>query len=291
MQVTASNQMFGKLLSRFRNQTTAAVTASSSQATASILDQYVREAPSAQLALDLFKGEWWSAFPEAVGQLQAGQVPLFADGRITWGDQALGGFSGKSVLELGPLEGGHSYMIEQAGAASIVSIESNARAYMKCLIAKEVVGLQRTHFKYGDFDPYLRDTTDRFDVLVASGVLYHMRNPVELIANIARVADKLLLWTHYFDSGKLAAIPHMAHRMKGSTASDHKGFTHTLNRYEYGDFLNTTRFAGGSEHYSNWLSRDDLLGALKYFGFQTITFGEEDAANPNGPCLLLAASR
>ena len=288
--------MLEKLFSRIRTKAAPVASAlvvapSGSQATASILDQYVREAPSDQLALDLFKGEWWSILPDSTKPVQAGHVPLFADGRITWGDQALGGFAGKSVLELGPLEGGHTYMIERAGAASVVSIESNARAYMKCLIAKEIVGLQRSRFLYGDFDPYLRNTTHCFDMVVASGVLYHMRNPVELIANMARVADKLLLWTHYFDAEKLAAIPHMAHRMKGNTASNYQGFPHILNRYEYGDFLDTTRFAGGSEHYSNWLSRDDLLGALKFFGFQTITLGEEDATNPNGPCLLLVASR
>lgn len=283
--------MLEKLLSRFRNQTTTVPLTSVNQAATSILDQYVREAPSAQLALDLFKGEWWSIFPDAVGSLQAGHVPLFADSRIRWGDQVLGGFAGKSVLELGPLEGGHAYMIEQAGAASIVSIESNARAYMKCLIAKEVVGLKRTRFLFGDFESYLRDAAVHFDVVVASGVLYHLRNPVELIANLARVTDKLLLWTHYFSADRLAAIPHMAQRMKGSKTATQDGFTHTLHRYEYGDFLDTTRFAGGSENFSNWLSRDDLHGALRFFGFHNIVFGEEDQQNPNGPCILLTATK
>jgi SAM-dependent methyltransferase len=286
--------MLGKLLSRFFEPTpqhSASQPSTNSTATSSILDQYVREAPRPQLAVDLFKGEWWSVLPTSIGPLQAGHVPLFADGRITWGNEVLGGFAGKSVLELGPLEGGHTYMIEQAGASSIVSVESNARAYMKCLIVKEIVGLQRARFLYGDFDPYLRDTKDHFDILVASGVLYHMRNPVELIANMARVANKLLLWTHYFDAEKLSAIPHMAHRMKGSLDATHEGFGHTLHRYEYGDFLDTTRFAGGSEHYSNWLSRLDLEKALRFFGFKDIVFGEEDANNPNGPCVLLAATK
>jgi SAM-dependent methyltransferase len=289
--------MFNKILTRLQKHSialaspTSALVTTASHATAAILDQYVRQAPSHQLALDLFKGEWWSALPDKFGPLQAGAVPLFSDGRITWGDQVIGGFAGKSVLELGPLEGGHSYMIEAAGATSITGIESNARAYMKCLIAKEIVGLQRTRFLYGDFEAYLRETDTRSDVVVASGVLYHLQNPVELIANMARVTDKVLLWTHYYEADKLAAIPHMAPRMKNASPNSHNGFKHTWHRYEYGDFLDTTRFAGGSAHFSNWLSRDDLLAAFKFFGFQNIILGEEDQSNPNGPCILLVASK
>lgn len=264
---------------------------SPASAGAAILDQYVREAPGPQLALDLFKGEWWSSLPEPWNVLQAGQLPLFADSRITWGIQAMGGVAGKSVLELGPLEGGHTYMLEKAGARSVVAVESNARAYMKCLILKELLGLQRARFLFGDFEAFLRQSNERFDAVVASGVLYHLRNPVELIANLARTTDRVLLWTHYYVAERVAAIPHMAPRMKGQTKSTHGGFEHTLHRYEYGDFLDTNRFAGGSEHYSNWLGREDLLGALRHFGFGRIVLGEEEVANPNGPCILLAAMR
>ncbi len=289
--------MFKKILSRLQAHALPGAsqgnTASTpiGHATAAILDQYVRQAPSHQLALDLFKGEWWSALPDRFGPMQAGTVPLFSDGRITWGDQVIGGFAGKSVLELGPLEGGHSYMIEAAGATSVTGIESNARAYMKCLIAKEIVALKRTQFLYGDFEAYLRETNTKFDVIVASGVLYHLQNPVELIANMARVTNHVLLWTHYFDAARLAAIPHMAPRMKSQSTNSHNGFSHTWHRYEYGDFLDTTRFAGGSAHFSNWLSREDLLAAFKFFGFQNIVLGEEDQRNPNGPCILLVASK
>ena len=38
-----------------------------------------------------------------------------------------------------------------------------------------------------------------FDICFASGVLYHMRNPAELIALIARATDRVLLWTHYME--------------------------------------------------------------------------------------------
>lgn len=261
------------------------------QARAAILDQYIRRAPDPQNALDLFKGDWWSSFPAPLATLQAGQLALFADSRITWAIDALGGVAGRTILELGPLEGGHTYSLEQAGAQAIVAVEANTRAYLKCLIAKEVLGLRRAQFLLGDFEEYLRAGASRFDAVVACGVLYHVRQPVELIHNLARTTDRVFIWTHYYVRERIAKIAHMAHRFSGSHAAEHAGFGHTAYRYEYGDFLNTTRFAGGSEQYSHWLSRDDLLGALRHAGFTGIQVGEEDLAHTNGPCISLVARR
>ncbi|MEI2655533.1 MAG: class I SAM-dependent methyltransferase [Microthrixaceae bacterium] len=75
--------------------------------------------------IDVFAGEWTSTLP-AEADVQAGAVPLFADPRITWLIDHVGGVDGFRVLELGPLEGGHSAMLHQAGA-SVVAIESNTR--------------------------------------------------------------------------------------------------------------------------------------------------------------------
>jgi ubiquinone/menaquinone biosynthesis C-methylase UbiE len=156
---------------------------------------------------------------------------------------------------------------------------------------KEIVGLQRARFLLGDFEEYLRTTADRFDAAIASGVLYHVRQPVELIHNLARVTDRVFIWTQYYIAERLAAIPHMAHRFGASHAAEYAGFRHTLHRYDYGDFLDTTRFAGGSEQFSHWLSRDDLLGALRHAGFADIQIGEEDLKHTNGPCISLVARR
>ena len=99
-----------------------------------ILDAYAVTPPSAQNALDIFQGEWTSRFPASCG-LTAGEIPSFEDMRVLWAIQESGGVEGQSVLELGPLEGGHSFMLQEYGkAASITAIEANTRAYLKCLI-------------------------------------------------------------------------------------------------------------------------------------------------------------
>src|SRR4028119_854753 len=114
-----------------------------------ILDSCIKVKPSPQNALDIFKGEWASCLPGSLSVLQAGKGQLFEDSRILWSVEQVGGgtIKGKKIIELGPLEAGHTYMMETLGADSITAIESNTRAYLKCLIIKELLGLKRSHFR------------------------------------------------------------------------------------------------------------------------------------------------
>ena len=256
-----------------------------------ILDSYVRSAPSPQNALDIFQGEWASRFPAPLAEARAGQVSLFEDPRIDWADKVLGGMEGKAILELGPLEAGHSYMLERLGASSISAVEANTRAYLKCLVAKELLGLQRTRFLCGDFIEYLRVQPPRFDVAIASGVLYHMRQPIELLALLSGVADRLLLWTHHYEPAAVAKAEHLRRRFGEHVEAEVSGFKHTLHRYSYLEALDSHGFCGGSAEYSQWLSRADILGALEHFGYRRIEIAFDDAAHPNGPAFAVAAQR
>ncbi len=260
-------------------------------APASILDAYCTAFPTAQNALDIFANEWSSQLPAAWNDLQAGSIPLFEDVRIAWGLAELGGIDGQDVLELGPLEAGHSYMLEQAGAATVTAIEANTRAYLKCLIVKEILGLKRTRFLCGDFMEYLRHDPPRYDFVLASGVLYHLRQPVELIDLLARVTDRVLVWTHYYDEEIIRSTPHLAPKFPSSETIDYQGFRHTLYRQEYAEGLAIQGFCGGSASYSAWLNRADLLNAFRHFGFRELRVHMEQPDFTNGPCLLLAARK
>lgn len=256
-----------------------------------ILDQYVRSAPSPQHALDIFKGEWISKLPEPWAELQAGSDPLFEDPRIEWCAAQFGGFKNKSVLELGPFEAGHTYMLERFGATEIVSIEANTRAYLKCLIVKEVLGLKRVHFLCGDFVEYLRNHQTKFDVCIASGVLYHMHNPAELIALAAKASNDLFIWTHYYDHAVISRNPNLAHKFPDGKQVEYAGFQHTLYQQDYKAALDSNLFCGGSDSSSYWMSRDDILACLRYFGLNDIQINFENPDHPNGPSFALTAVR
>jgi hypothetical protein len=62
----------------------------------------VTSAPTAQTALDSVAVDWASHPPLDV---KAGAAELFDDPRMRWGFERLGGLDGRSVLELGPLQG------------------------------------------------------------------------------------------------------------------------------------------------------------------------------------------
>ena len=62
---------------------------------------------------------------------EPGTAQLFEDGRVTWAEEIFGRFAKWNILELGPLEGGHSYMFQNRGADKIISIEANNRAFLK----------------------------------------------------------------------------------------------------------------------------------------------------------------
>lgn len=125
--------MFTNLNIRFR---TSAHRLLSQHTTPGILNSYVQTLPSPQNAINIFKGEWASKLPAPFDKLDAGWAPIFEDPRIEWQTKEIGGFEDKSVLDLGPLEGGHAYMFEKRGAREIVSIEGNPRAFLKCLSRK-----------------------------------------------------------------------------------------------------------------------------------------------------------
>ncbi|MDP8974896.1 MAG: class I SAM-dependent methyltransferase [Actinomycetota bacterium] len=254
-----------------------------------VFENYVASAPSAQATVDIFRGEWASKLPPPYEDVRAGSVPLFADERIDWLFSQLGGVAGKSVLELGPLEGGHTFMLQQAGASSVLAIEGNTRSYLRCLIVKELLDL-RARFLCGDFVEWLRTADQAFDLCVASGVLYHIANPVELIDLVGKRSDHVFYWTHYFDAEVIGADHRLATAFGATLTAEHDGFVHTLHRRSYGASLDSG-FCGGNQRFSNWLERQDLLGALRHFGYSDIDVAFDAPDHPNGPSLALVARR
>jgi hypothetical protein len=254
---------------------------------------YVTQAPHPRNAVDIFRGEWSSRLPSFLEADTGGPAALFEDARIPWFAEIAGGVAGKSILELGPLEGGHTSMLEALGAESVLAIEANTRSFLRCLIVKELLGLRRSRFLCGDFLEYLRSSDETFDIGLASGVLYHMENPAELVDLLARrCRERLFVWTHYYDQERIDANPAVARAFVGASPTDYRGFRHTLHRQEYlapNDVV--PGFCGAGTRGSNWLPRADLLRCFEWFGFEIEGVNFDHADHPNGPALALVARR
>ncbi len=254
-----------------------------------ILDEYILTLPSSQNKLDIFKGEWSSILPEKYNLQTGGTAKLFEDDRILWAKKVLGHPYFSSVLELGPLEGGHSYMLNSK-TNKVISIEANTRAYLKCLIIKEIFKL-KVDFRLGDFNNYLKTCSDKFNVVYACGVLYHQLKPIELIKLIAAVTDKLFIWTHYFDAEIIKKREDISYKFSALKSMDFEGEKYYYSEYSYKTALEWNGFCGGPSETSIWLTKESLIKALNKYGFTKMQFNFVDENHPNGAALAICARK
>lgn len=251
------------------------------------LDDFVRNAQARQNAIDVFKGEWISEFPPEAG-VTAGNKPLFRDPRLVWMTEHMD-LKGMRVLELGPMEGAHSHFLLSHGAASVVGIEANTQSYLKCLVTKELLDLRNAHFLCADFVAYLDAHPDTYDCCLASGVLYHMSEPLKLLQQICAHAEVVYLWTHYYDPEIMQKNHAHVHRFGKEQPMEYKGFQAIGYHRSYGAQIWNPLHLGGEAPYSYWLSRADILAALRYFGRGQIEIGHETPDHPAGPAFSLVA--
>jgi hypothetical protein len=254
--------------------------------------KYCKTAPSNQAIVDIFQGSWVSAFPDEY-HITAGNIRHFdfqVEPRVMWGANTLqNGIKGLSVLELGPFEAYNTWQIEQLGAAPI-AIESNNINYLKCLIVKEITGM-KARFLYGDFIPYLEQCLTRFDIVWASGVLYHQVEPLKLLELISKVTDKVFIHTHYYEENVIKKNPGLSSVFfpKQDIVMKYKGYQVKLHYRSYGMDKSAPAFSGGAEEYSYWMEKMDIFEYLRNLGFDKVTMGVDDPGNPNGPAMFFMA--
>jgi SAM-dependent methyltransferase len=252
-------------------------------------DDYEARAPRPQNGIDAIDG-WNSAFPPEFGVI-AGDRVNFWDDRIVWAAERFGDLGGRRVLELGPLEGAHTYMLDRCGA-EVTAVEANKRAFLKCLVTKEIVGLPRAHFLLGDGVLFLEEDTRRWDLVVACGVLYHMIDPLRFLSAVAARTDVLYLWTSYFD---LSSVEPGSAMEKGFAEMREDrpfhGETLTLYRRSYLGADRNPEFCGGIFDEPRWMTRESILAALRLLGFTSIEIAHEAMPNPNEPCFSIFARR
>jgi len=250
-------------------------------------DRYVTVAPSIQNEVDLFKGDWFCKLP--VEGVESGEITHFlTDHRIPACNELVP-VAGKNILELGPYEGFHTYQLENHGAASVTSIESNKINFVKCLIVKNIFKLN-AEYRLGDFMEYLNDCKEKYDIVLASGVLYNMADPIKMIRDLYKIADTLFISTFYY-SKERTDLQHMFENTEPillySKYKVHKRI------YEGRD---AKSFCGSEKAYSMWPERETVLDALKDTGYTKVEIVEEVSkiegkAGHSGNNMLIVAQK
>ena len=257
----------------------------------STLAEFLTESAEEQNAFDIFSKSWSTIFE---GIKTGGTANLADDVRIKWLLSKVN-VKGMDVLELGPLEAGHTYMLEKAGA-SVLAIEANKGAFLRSLIVKNYLGLS-SKFLLGDFEK-TEFSAGKFDLVMASGVLYHMRDPVGFLKKFGGITSNLFIWTHYFepDLGKWnknldGAIRGGKWDIDNPSVIDIGHVKVRMVKQHYKESLGWSGFCGGTDTYSSWIYRQDLLSVLDFLGFKKIEISFDDVEHQNGPALCILAQK
>ena len=182
-------------------------------------------------------------------------------------------------------------MFQNKGAKKVISIEANSRAFLKCLCIKEVLELDIVEFKLGDFVAYLENDDSKYDLVFASGVLYHMEEPIQLLKLISEVSDRLFIWTHYYDQEVISNREDLRQKFNPLSSFEYDGVSYEYSTQAYQDSLEWTGFCGGTKPISKWLTRDSIMRALEQYGFNDIQINFDHLDHQNGPAFALCARR
>lgn len=242
--------------------------------------------PVEKNSFDLFPGSWSTILDGMTG----GHFDGTRDARVDWLLQQVD-VNGFNILELGPLEAAHTAMLEKRGG-NIVAIESNIGAFLRCLVVKNYLNLQ-AKFMLGNFEQ-MDFPNQSYDLVMASGVLYHLKDPVDFLCRISPTTQRLFIWTHYFEpdlslwSAGLEALlqdgkwDHKNPILKRVGAQQYR-----LVKQSYADALGWTGFCGGTDIYSHWIYKQDLLDLLTHNGFNKVDVAFDAVDHPNGPSFCL----
>ena len=219
------------------------------------------------------RGPWATRF-WIDGIPYGGPHDLSRDPRLVMAETAIGGFQGKRVLELGALEGGHSIDLARRGA-TVVAIEGRQANYERARWVASRLGVESIRFVMADVRKADLAAYGAFDLILASGLLYHLDRPWELLARLAPIAPSIYMWTHYVgdvDAGDRVSVG--GEEIAGTF------------RREYGlaDPLS------GLQPTSFWPTRAGLDAMLRLTGW-TVVAADAQPAHQDGPAITLVARR
>lgn len=256
---------------------------------AGVFAQFEMRPPHHQNAIDALPG-WSSSFP--VPGLQAGSIPLFQDGRILSALKAYGSIEGAEVLEVGPLEAMHTFILNDRRPANIDAIEANHSCFLRCLVTKEILKLDRASFYLGDIQKWLEKTDKTYDFALASGVLYHMPDPGEFLHLLSKRARAVFIWTHFFDDDAMPSSDVRRRPFSGRVElRSVAGIDLHYHERRYQNADQNASFCGGMKDRHFWLEKNEILALLERLGYSTIEIQAIDNEHTGGPCFSVLARR
>ncbi len=176
-----------------------------------------------------------------------------------------------TILELGSLEGGHTFALSKSpGVKRVVGVEGRQSNIQKARCVQKLLDIHNVEFITGNLEELKLSLLGTFDAVFCVGVLYHLPTPWDLIKEISGLSKKLFIWTHYANETKA-----------DKTVGAYRGII-------YKEFGLDDALSGMSPE-SFWPTLDSLKEMHTEYGFTKIQIIKNDTNHPNGPCVTLAA--
>jgi SAM-dependent methyltransferase len=175
-----------------------------------------------------------------------------------------------SILELGSLEGGHTFQLGKNPEITVLGIEGREYNITKANFIKELLNIPNVSFVCADLESSHLSDFGKYDAVFCSGLLYHLPRPWDIIQEISKVTSKVFLWTHYASDTKAE-----------ETINGYRGFWYE--EFGFNDPLS------GLSKKSYWVTKFSLFDMLKKSGFSNVKVFADDQNHPHGPAITLGA--
>jgi hypothetical protein len=179
----------------------------------------------------------------------------------------------ESILELGSLEGAHSFILAQhPGVKRVVALEGREANLRKARFVAELLRIQNVEFAQANLEDADLSGFGKFDAIFCCGLLYHLPEPWKLIEQCPSIAPVLFIWTQY-------AAENEAHDVgRGLRGKIHVegGADEPLS---------------GMSATATWLTLDSLRALLAASGYESVEVIYDDPGHPNGLAVTIGARR
>lgn len=231
---------------------------------------------------DLATSDWWSLVPFTTHRIPISSdlwttndlrcVVAAEDLRTSVLLKACGGtLAGKTVVDLGCLEGAFTVEFARLGAALSVGIEPRKESFDRCEIVRKLTGFSNLRFIQADLKDELPKWEGEFDVVFMAGLLYHVSDPYSALRLVYRSCRELtMIDTHIADK---KTVTHNCGEIvdRWWDGKSYKGrlfpeYPADVDRSRHEKML----WAAYSDAFAFWPLEDDLVRMIHDVGFRIV---------------------